>query len=142
VIKGKFGMYVDDILLATTRQHEAHDTGAASSKVQGLLSEGCLEEDKKERGRRVTIVGFDLDLNQRLLAISDRCVERAVGGFMKVDEERPLPVRTMQCLASWASRYAMVCVFMAPFVRMLNNSHRGRRQHASVSLSVPAKISI
>ncbi|KAJ1402594.1 hypothetical protein B484DRAFT_405375 [Ochromonadaceae sp. CCMP2298] len=92
VIKGKFGMYVDDILLATTRQHEAHDTGAASSKVQGLLGEGCLEEDKKERGRRVTIVGFDLDLNQRLLAISDRCVERAVGGFMKVDEERPLSV--------------------------------------------------
>mmetsp|Transcript_6972 Transcript_6972/g.15184 ORF Transcript_6972/g.15184 Transcript_6972/m.15184 type:complete len:762 (-) Transcript_6972:5-2290(-) len=142
VIRGKVGIYVDDILLFTTRQHESHDTAAASSTVQGLLGEGCLEEDKKERGRRVTMVGYDLDLNQRLLAIGDRCVERAVGGFMAVDEDRPVPVRTMQCLASWASRYAKVCIYMSPFVRMLNNAHRGRRQHASIKLGVAAKLAI
>ncbi|KAJ1385755.1 hypothetical protein B484DRAFT_440366, partial [Ochromonadaceae sp. CCMP2298] len=83
-----------------------------------------------------------MDLDQRLLTIGDRCVERAVGGFMAVDEERPVPVRTMQCLASWASRYAKVCVYMAPFVRMLNNSYRGRRQHASIKLSIAAKLAI
>ncbi|KAJ1393592.1 hypothetical protein B484DRAFT_277253, partial [Ochromonadaceae sp. CCMP2298] len=141
-IEGDVGIYVDDIVIVTTKQHEAHDTAAASEVTEGLLGQKTLAMDKKEAGRRIEAIGYGMDLDQRLLTIGDRCVERAVGGFMAVDEERPVPVRTMQCLASWASRYAKVCVYMAPFVRMLNNSYRGRRQHASIKLSIAAKLAI
>ncbi|KAJ1417340.1 hypothetical protein B484DRAFT_400865, partial [Ochromonadaceae sp. CCMP2298] len=141
-IKGAAMLYVDDIILATTRQHEASDTRIAGGVVEGVLGEGSLAMEKKERGRRIDAIGYSMDLDQRLLTINERCVERAVGGFMAVDVEKPVPVRTMQCLASWASRYAKVCVYMAPFVRMLNNAHRGRHQHASVRLCTAAKIAV
>ncbi|KAJ1397005.1 hypothetical protein B484DRAFT_472186, partial [Ochromonadaceae sp. CCMP2298] len=141
-IAGGCLVYVDDIILITTQQLEESDTAIASGIVEGLLGEGSLEMEKKTSGRRVTVIGFDLDLDQRLLTIGDRCVERAVGGFMAVDVDQPVPVRTLQCLASWASRYAKVCVYMAPFIRMLNNAHRGRHQHASVALGIEAKIAI
>jgi hypothetical protein len=53
-----------------------------------------------------------------------------------------VPVRTIMCLTSWASRYAKINVYMGPFVRMLNSAHAGRRLHASILLPIAAKIAI
>jgi hypothetical protein len=142
LLRGDAGVYVDDIVGVCRRGDLESELATGKRLVESLLGPGTIEDSKTKAGRRVEVIGFNLDLDKQLLAISDRCVERALGGYMSVRVQAPVPVRTVMRLASWAVRYTKVCRFMAPFVRALYASIKGRHLHTSIVLSSAAAISV
>lgn len=49
-----------------------------------------------------------------------------------------MKVKTMQKLASWASRYGKICIYMKPFISVLYAEYAGRGDHTSFLLSAKA----
>ncbi|KAJ1397366.1 hypothetical protein B484DRAFT_407017 [Ochromonadaceae sp. CCMP2298] len=142
LLRGAAGIYVDDIVGVCRRGDLDSELATGKRLVESLLGPRTIEDDKTKTGRRIEVIGFTLDLDRQLLAISDRCVERALGGYMSIRVQAPVPVRTVMRLASWAVRYTKVCRFMAPFVRALYASIKGRHLHTSIVLSSAAAISV
>ena len=61
-------------------------------------------------------------------------------GFLNVDLNAPIRVKTLQKLASWASRYSSICAYMKPFASILHAEYAGRGEHVTVALSKRARF--
>ena len=67
--------------------------------VEGLLGRGSIADNKTEDGRRLTVIGYEIDLDKGLVAIALKNVHKAVHGFLTVDTDLPVPVRVLEKLA-------------------------------------------
>ena len=131
-------MYSDDIFGVTTKKNLAVDMRTTDRVCCDLMGPDSIEQTKSNSGRRLTFIGYDIDLDRQLITISKRNVLRALHGFMIIDSNAPMKVKTMQKLASWASRYGKICVYMKPFISVLYAECTGRSDHASFQLSAKA----
>ncbi len=138
VLKGTALMYSDDILGVTTLDDAAAEMQATDMVCSNLMGPDSIEETKTESGRCLTFIGYDIDLDKSLITISKRNILRTLYGFLSVDLLKPVKVRTMQKLASWASRYGKICVYMKPFISVLYAEYAGRGNHTSFTLSSKA----
>jgi hypothetical protein len=140
LLKGVLKMYVDDIFGVCW----AKDLEADLDRVQGLCREllgpTAIAEHKTKWGRCLTVIGYTIDLDKRLVLISQRNARKALYAFMTVNENGPVTVKTMQKLASLGSRYGKVCRFLRPFVRFLYRAYKGSGDHASILLDDSAKL--
>ena len=59
-----------------------------------------------------------------------------------MDLTKPVPVSTLERLASLSSRYALICVVLRPFCRPLYASYSGLRRNVAVTLSPAATWAI
>jgi hypothetical protein len=83
----------------------ARDDMHATDKVcSDLMGPDSIEDTKTKSGRYLTFIGYDIDLDKRLVTISERNIMRTLYGFLNVELQKPIKVKTMQKLASWASR--------------------------------------
>lgn len=145
VLCGLMDMYTDDMFGVCLQQDLAHDMDATRTFCKGLLGSTSIEERKTEFGRRLTITGWDLDLDRMLVAISRKNALKAFYGFSSVNLDGPVDVKRIQAWASWAERYGEICLFMRPFRCLLYGQipywarqWRGR-QCKRVHLSADAK---
>jgi hypothetical protein len=138
VIKGSALIYCDDIFVVTTKKNAVADMLTTDQVCCNLMGPDSIEQTKTRSGRCLTFIGYDIDLDKQLITISKRNMLRALHGFLIVDKEVPMKVKTMQKLASWASRYGKICVYMKPFVSVLYAEYTGRNDHASFKLSTKA----
>lgn len=138
VLQGTAIMYSDDILVVTTKNAAPHDMQATDKVCSNLMGPNSVEQEKTESGRCVTFIGYDIDLDKQLITISKRNILRTLYGFMNVNLQEPIKVKTMQKLASWASRYGKVCIYMKPFISVLYAEYTGRGDHTSFLLSKKA----
>ena len=122
----------------TTKKNEVADMLTTDQVCCNLMGPDSIEQTKTSSGRRLTFIGYDIDLDKRLITISKRNILRALHGFLIVDKDVPMKVKTMQKLASWASRYGKICVYMKPFISVLYAEYTGRNDHASFQLSAKA----
>ena len=110
-------------------------------KVQGrctnLLGSKAVEETKSVYGRRLTAIGYDVDLDRTLATVF-----RALHGFLIVDVEAPVMVQFLQKLASWGSRYSYICSYLKLFVRALYNEYTGRSNSQAFVISENARRAI
>ena len=130
-LKGSALMYSDDIFVVTTKKNAVADMLTTDQVCRNLMGPDSIEQTKTSSGRRLTFIGYDIDLDKRLITISKRNILRALHGFLIVDKDVPMKVKTMQKLASWASRYGKICVYMKPFISVLYAEYTGRNDHAS-----------
>ena len=135
LLNGAAVMYSDDILVVTKKNDAMNDMNATDEVCSNLMGPDSVEN---KSGRRLTFIGYDIDLDKRLVTISKRNILRTLYGFLNVDLKGPIKVKTMQKLASWASRYGKICVYMKPFVGVLYAEYAGRGDHASFQLSIKA----
>jgi hypothetical protein len=134
-IWGKAMMYVDDLMGVSDLGHILSDLQAAREVCTGLLGEDAVEDRKTEYGRTIDWIGWQLDLDTRRVSISRRNFLRTLYGFMLVDENQPVKVRTIHRLASWSARYGAICRGLKPFTTELFNAVKGRvNEEALVSL--------
>ena len=104
--------------------------------VCDLLGPDALEDKKTRWGRRLDMIGFTMDLDTQRVSIAEKNVLRAIFGFFLVGERRgTIAVRTLERLASWGSRYSIICVLMVPFTSVLYAAQAGRNRNASVPLT-------
>jgi hypothetical protein len=138
-IKGDIIMYSDDILIVTQKKHLEHDSSITDQTCTNLMGPDSIETTKSEAGRILSFIGYDIDLDMELITISERNVLRTMYGFLTVDFDKSIKVKTMQMLASRASRYSKINIYMKPFVMVLYAEYAGKGDHVSFSISLRAK---
>ena len=119
MIRGRMTMYVDDMIAVCMVWDLEHDKQQAKAVSEGLLGSKAIADDKWADGTRLDVIGWTVDLTQRLVTIARKNFLKTLYGFFEVDLSRPVQVRTLKCLTSWSSRYST----------MLHSSawRRGRR---------------
>ena len=127
VIRGRMTMYVDDMIAVCMAWDLEHDKGQAKAVSEGLLGSKAIADDKWADGTRLDVIGWTVDLTQRLVTIARKNFLKTLYGFFEVDLSRPVQVRTLKRLASWSSRYSMVLRHMRPFSTWLYNETKGMR---------------
>ena len=85
-----------------------------------------MADDKSEWGRRVDISGYIIDLDRERVSISRKNFLNTLYGFLLVDLDDAMSLKTAQRLASWSSQYGMVCRAMRPFCGALHRLSAGR----------------
>ena len=149
-IPGRCVMYVDDIIGICGRGEAEATLSTVKQIVEGLLGEGNPGEDngaiastKTEFGRRITAIGYDIDLDLMLVAIATKNVHKAAYGFLTVDTEHSVAVKVLERLASWASRYGGICTEMLPVTKHIYSEYSGlRNMNCSILLSPQCRRAI
>ena len=133
-VSGRCILYVDDIWGICLRQNLQMDIDAVRLLCTGLLGKGAIAEHKTIMGRRLPVIGYELDLDTMMMTIMDKNVLRASYAFLSTDLSKPVPVRHMMRLASYASRYAAICTEMRPLIRALYTAFSGLRHNSSITV--------
>ena len=139
-------MYVDDIMGLSLRTKGKQHRQIAKLVCCNLLGPDAIEDDKTEVTNdycpSIDMIGYKINLATQMVSISERNALRALYSFFSVDEERLVPVRALEVMASLASRYAEICPTLRPFVRALYSSYTGLNRNVSIHLNVKTKRSI
>jgi hypothetical protein len=122
-------MFVDDVMGVTLRCNLTHDRGVFQAVAEGLLGPRAIAIDKWESGRRLTWIGWVLDLATRQVTISRRNFLKTLYGFFTADPEGLFQVCEIERLASWSCRYSTVMRVMKPFTVCLYSELTGMKSH-------------
>ena len=142
-VKGEVKMYVDDFMGCSHRADVATDMATTHKLACDLLGPKAVAEHKSECSRKLTFIGWDVDLDKGVVFLSERNFMKAFYGFFFLDVEKTIPYSKLESLAAWASRYVTVASFMKPHVMSLHaaKSRVGRNKKATY-LSEEAKYDI
>ena len=130
-LKGRCRMYVDDIIGVCLAKDLDSDVQRAKDVCTSLLGPKAIAEDKTETGTRLDVLGYVIDIKQRLVSISRKNFLNAVYGFFTISLDKKVTLKTAEKLASWGSRYSKICRAMRPFCGALHRATSGRKsRHA------------
>ena len=135
VLKGLMDMYTDDAFGVTLAKDLQRDMDTVASLCRRLLGETAVADHKTASGRRLTLLGWDIDLAQVLVTIAEKNALKAFHGYAQAEVAGYVPRPVVEAYASWAERYGEVCLWMRPFRRVLYNEIRGRERQRSVVLT-------
>ena len=135
-------MYVDDIFGICRRRDLAHDMGIAKEVCETILGNDSMEPKKTETGDRLTVIGYDIDIEKGFVAVARKNILKALHGFLSTNVHSAITVKALQRLASWASRYSQICRYMAPFTRALYSAYAGRTIKNGFPIPAAAGINI
>ena len=141
-LNGRCLMYVDDIMGVCLVRDLAVSLSTTKEVVEGLLGTGTIADNKTESGRRITVIGYEVDLDLMLVAIAVKNVHKAVHGFLTVDTDSNVPVRVLEKLASWASRYGGICTEMLPITKQLYFEYSGLDHNKSKALTTEGQRAV
>ena len=142
-LHGLTNMYVDDLFGVTLENHLITDRCKAKSLCTNLLGSKAINDSKDEDGRRLEIIGWTIDLNNRVVTISRKNFLKTVYAFFDVDVNSPVPFCCIERLASLSSRYTLVLRHMRPYTTLLFGALHGyRNRNISIKLSEYTRIAI
>ncbi|KAJ1380043.1 hypothetical protein B484DRAFT_462374, partial [Ochromonadaceae sp. CCMP2298] len=125
-LKGEGDGYVDDFYGLGLDAEIPEDMRSIMALIRQLLGDKAIAEDKSAFGKRLEIIGWLFDLLQQLVTIGQRCLDKALHGFMAVNEFKPIKLKELQRMASWGVRYGTINCLMHPFTSVLFNETRGK----------------
>jgi hypothetical protein len=114
-------MYVDDVCAVSPRLRAAADRVTATAVIEGVMGVGSVAPKKTEFGRALTMIGWEVDLDNRRVSLSRKNLLKTLFAFFSVEMGEGLTLPVVQALASRASRAAVLSVAMRPFTRGLFN---------------------
>ena len=85
------------------------------------------------------MLGWVFDLDSRTVFIAEHNFLKTLYGFFMVDTSSKVSIKTMETLASWASRYSEMSRLMKPFVNSLHAFSKGF-SNRNISLPVPENV--
>jgi len=137
-ISGDMLMYVDDMIGVAVNEEVKCDQDTAHLKAIGLLGPDAMEDTKNERGRRLDIIGYTVDLDKRIVTISHKNFLKSFYGFFTCNYDQNVEVVVIERLASWASRYSDIIRQLKPFTQDLYKEIAGiKNRHISIRVSSP-----
>jgi hypothetical protein len=83
------------------------------------MGEDSVAENKWESGRKVDFVGWEFNLDTRTVTLSKKNHLKAIYYFFSIDLNQKQSLKTIQALASRATRYVTVCRQMKPYTAAL-----------------------
>jgi hypothetical protein len=140
-------MYVDDIVGVCFEGAMKEDLARTRSICTDLLGPNSVADDKTEYGIRLDMIGYTIDLStspdRARVLIARKNFLTALHGFISTNTSKRINLRHAQRLASWGTRYGMICRVMRLFCGALNRVTWGRtEQHALFLLSEEAIIAV
>ena len=84
VIRGRMTMYVDDMIAVCMAWYLEHDKGQAKAVSERLLGSKAIADDKWADGTRLDVIGWTVDLTQRLVTIARKNFLKTLYGFFEV----------------------------------------------------------
>ena len=146
-VKGCSDMYVDDVMGFCLRALHRANIATTDSICRSLLGPDAIAPEKTETSidtglNRLDWIGYTICLNSLTVTISRKNFLKTVYGFFGVNIEAAVPVRQLETLASWASRYAIILCWLRPFTRFLYGSFKGLPRNKSVELDGSARITV
>lgn len=118
-------MYVDDMIGICMD----HEFDAIKRKViticEGLLGPNAVATDKWDHGRRLDILGWNIDLDTRLVSIARRNFLKVVCGFFNPSTMDMASIHDLERLASWSARYTTVLRHASPLTAVLYSEVKG-----------------
>jgi hypothetical protein len=114
-IKGKALLYVDDFCVCSPTLYALEDRNITRTITKQLMGEDSVAENKWEMGRIVDFVGWEFNLDTRTVTLSHKNHLKAVFYFFYIDVAVSQSLKTLQALASRATRYVTVCRHMKPY---------------------------
>jgi len=124
-VKGRAKMYVDDVMGCTLLRYLDYDKRITSAICEGLLGSKAMALDKWAEGRRLPLIGWDVDLDKRCVTLARKNFAATFYGFFTVDCTKYVQVKTLMRLSSWAARYCTILRVMRPFTSSLYAEHTG-----------------
>lgn len=90
--------------------------------VRALLGQDAANDQKTAQGRVLDMIGWRVDLQAMTISASFHNLQKAIFYFYRHPVTRllTLTLTEVQCLASMASRYSMLCRQMRPYVANFN----------------------
>jgi hypothetical protein len=122
VLEGLAKMYVDDMFGAVSRRNRKADMDKATSHIRALLGPNAVAEDKTEWGRILVLLGWEFNLNLRTVTASKRNLLKAIHAFFSIDIDKPVLLEDVERVASYASRYSILCRAMKPYTAALHRA--------------------
>ncbi|WP_353203064.1 hypothetical protein, partial [Polynucleobacter sp.] len=138
IIMGLICMYIDDIMGVSDREHVDEDISLATTVITNLLGDDAVAVEKTEIGRKIDWIGWEFNLDTMTVSIADHNYYKTLHGFMTVQRGERVKVRTLHTLSSWASRYTLVCPYMAPFSGYLYSAFSGYK-NLEVEIVLPTE---
>ena len=129
-IDGGVDVFVDDLMGCSHKDKVENDMAITADCITRLLGPKAVAEDKSETGRIVIFIGWEINLELRVLGIARKNILKAIHGFFKVDITKPsVTILELQRLASFADRYSLICRPLLPFVHSFyrNQNHRSNK---------------
>ena len=125
LILGLACIYIDDLQGCCFKEDVDEEIEIASGVIVKLLGDDAVAHDKTEKGRTLDWIGWQFDLDTMTVSIADHNYYKTLYGFLVIRRGQRIKVSTLHTLASWASRYATVCIYMAPFSGYLYSAFSG-----------------
>ena len=129
-LRGEVEMYVDDIMGACLIEELVDDLACCTRVVEGLLGPNSVAHEKtcsSQTTGKIDWLGWEFNASSGLIGIAHKNFLRAFYGFFEVNHEGSIRARTFLRLASWASRYSLVCRPLRPLTTALFAEVRGLR---------------
>ena len=115
-LKGESIIYSDDTIGCCHNDDLLNDVTQARKDQTDLLGPDCINVDpettKYKAHRILDVIGWEINLDTRLVSMSVRNSNKCLYAFFMVDVNKNVNVKEMQKLASLASRYCQICQFM------------------------------
>ena len=136
LIFGLMLMYVDDIIVVSTRAAWRADRAIVVSQATTLLGSDAIGEAKFDTtdrpsdptNRTIDVIGWTLDLNSRLVSVAEKNHTRAVHWFLDVGDASSMTFHVKERLCSLAERYSAVYtelrILMSDMYSMLGGKGR------------------
>ena len=140
-LPGKARMYVDDTMGCCAQEDVATCVEGVRKLTCDLLGPNALSDEKTRQAREMDMIGWHLNLDTQRVTIARKNVLRAIYGFFLVGDNKgeKVPVRTLERLASWGSRYGEICVGMKPYVNVLYAAYKGCNRKGSIEITPQVK---
>ena len=117
-INGPAELATDDLLvcspeiLATAHMKIAHDS------IHEVFVQDCVNDEKTVLAKIIDVIGYEINLLNRTVGLARHNLLKTLHGFMIIKAGQFLSVRHFMRLASWSSRYSVICRYMRPFTQL------------------------
>ena len=147
---GGLEIYCDDFQGACAVEELGSEKEIAYGFTTELLGPkafaGKGERDKYGEGRQMEWIGWEFDLDKRVVGLASKNFRKTLYEFFDVNVEECVSLKTIERLAAFASRYSLVARQMRPFVHHLhafkNTFSRRLKKTEKKILSPEAKLDI
>lgn len=117
-MSGETKVYVDDAMTVTMASDLDSDNQALQKYCCALLGPNAIALNKYESGRQVVLIGWNVDLNTRMITLSTNNFNKFAYALFNIDLDRHVQVTTLEKLASLGSRYSLII----PEMKILNSA--------------------
>lgn len=118
LLHGSMLWYVDDGMGISLASKVADDMATVAATTRSLLGSESIAEKKSESGRQMVFIGWLFDLDSRTVSMSERNMHKTICAFFTVDV-KAATLSQVEKMASYASRYAVLCRQMLPYTGAL-----------------------